>query len=369
MLVEVFHRNHGLCARALVLLIAAALLAGCRQVGPKTIPRDRYNYGASISESWKEQTLLNMIKIRYADNPMFMDVGAIVASYGQSVGASLSATFNKDHGKFPLTSVGVGGSTGASDSPTITYSPLTNQSFIRGLMTPIRPESILLILQSGWPLDGVLSTTVKSINGLQNQTYSVNGGVRAACDFIKVVRILRDLQLADVIEFRIAPKQKDSADLTFFMNVRTEGVSERLKLELTDLRSLLKLNPDLNEYKLVWGGQPADNTEIAIQTRSVLQVLAVISLEAQIPEKHVKEGRAAPGVITQGEDSGRMIFVHSSEQPPDDAYTAVAYEGYWFWIDDKDLRSKRTFSFLMLLFSLVETGGQPAPPIITIPVR
>lgn len=59
---------------------------------------------------------------------------------------------------------------------------------------------------------------------------------------------------------------------------------------------------------------------------------------------------------------------HGSEQPQD-AFVAVRYRDQWFWIDDRDLRSKLMFNFLMLTFSLTETGEIRAAPVVTVPVR
>ena len=48
---------------------------------------------------------------------------------------------------------------------------------------------------------------------------------------------------------------------------------------------------------------------------------------------------------------------------------AVPYRGYWYSIDDRDMRSKSLFSFIMFLFTFVETGSKEAAPVLTIPTR
>ena len=49
------------------------------------------------------------------------------------------------------------------------------------------------------------------------------------------------------------------------------------------------------------------------------------------------------------------------------AHAAVYYKGHWFWIDDRDFRSKQTFTILMILFSMMESGAQGSLPLVTIP--
>jgi len=60
------------------------------------------------------------------------------------------------------------------------------------------------------------------------------------------------------------------------------------------------------------------------------------------------------------------IRIQSSKQRPADAFLSVPYRHHWFWIDDRDLRTKRNFALLMMFFSLADTGEKKGLPLITI---
>jgi len=81
--------------------VSALLLAGCASVGPPTIARDRFDYVNTISDSWKRQTLLKLIKVRCADLPVFMDVSSEICSYPLEVGISLGASTRRSDAAKP----------------------------------------------------------------------------------------------------------------------------------------------------------------------------------------------------------------------------------------------------------------------------
>ncbi len=110
--------------------------------------------------------------------------------------------------------------------------------------------------------------------------------------------------------------------------------------------------------------------EMAILTRSILQIMVDLSTQIQVPDAHVEDGRTIPSLAPsegEGGELGRLISVNCTESKPKDPFTAIKYEDHWFWIDKTDFRSKRTFTFLMVLFSLTETGGSEGLPLVTIP--
>lgn len=60
---------------ALTSAFALALFAGCTHLGPQTVAVNRFDYTTSIADSWKQQTLLNIVKVRYRDSWFWIDNG------------------------------------------------------------------------------------------------------------------------------------------------------------------------------------------------------------------------------------------------------------------------------------------------------
>jgi hypothetical protein len=348
-----------------LMIIMALQIVGCTGIGPPTVARDRFDYITAISESWKRQTLLNLLKTRYADAPVFMDVTSVINQYAVEGQVQLGATWAESPlGDFQ----NVSGSGKYTDRPTITYSPIMGEKFTKSLMTPIPVPGILFLLQSGYPADFVIRITVHTINGIENRFGGSMTGRAADHRFKELIKSLRKIQIAGGLGMRVKPMGEKKAVVMFFRPVTDEAVaSDRKKV-----MEILGLNPDAPEFKVVYGSYAEDDTEIAILSRSMLQIMIDVGSYIDVPASDVAEGRVY-AVERENEESdpsfSSLIRVRNSVSKPADAYVSVRYRDRWFWIDDRDYPSKRIFTFIMFLFSLTETGGPQAAPIVTVPTN
>lgn len=354
----------------LAAVVAGALaLTGCQSIGPGTVPRDRSDYSSSIGDSWKRQTLLNIVKLRYLDPPIFVDVGQIVAGYQFSTSANVGAGWASASSVTPNRELSVGVQGLYTDRPTITYVPMTGNKFVKGMMTPLPPVAVFFTIQSGWPADGVLFASVASINGLKNQDSSIAGVTPPDPDFQRVLQLLRKIQLSGAMSMRVqTDAQKNETTL---LTIRGNNVPPEIAECGREVRRLLRLAPDAQEFKLVFGPTAVNNLEVAVVTRSLMQQMAVMASQVEVPPEDISQGRATPGwdAVAGYTNAVRLIQIKCSKAEPADAFVTVEYRHHWFWIDDRDLKSKRVFSFMMMMFTLADTGEKENPPLITIPAQ
>ena len=344
--------------------VAILFLVGCSGIGPKTISRDRFDYSSAISNSWKKQMLLNMVKIRYADIPVFVDVASVINQYALEGEITLGASWNNSS----LVGDGqnVGGTGRYRDQPTITYAPLMGRRFAESLVKPIPPPAIFFLIQTGIRVDYVFRTCVQTINGIRNRTNRHSMTRAADSEFYRLISLLLQLQQSGAVSMRIERSQDETEATVFTFNQK--DIAPELVSARNSVRRILGLAPDLQEFKVVYGAVARNDQEIAILSRSMLEIIIELASYVEVPEEHISEGRTYESFLDQMDVSaafGPLIAVDSDKSKPADDFIAVRYHDHWFWIEDTDLRSKRTFAFLWLLFSFTETEKGYAP-VVTI---
>jgi hypothetical protein len=353
-------------------ILLGVVLAGCSSMGPGTVPRDRTDYANALSESWKDQMLLNIVRLRYGDSPTFMDVSSVVASYalqGQ-VQAGGTVNFNVP----PGTTITPGGAaslsaTGAySDRPTISYTPLTGKKFAQSLLTPIPPVAIFSLVAAGYPVDMVIPATVRALNGVYNHTSTAGIYRPSDPEFYPLVDAWRRIQLSRSFSMRIEKRKDEQVAIGIFAS----KLDPEVQRDVDFVKKTLNLNAQDGQIQLVAGALQQSPNELAVLSRSMIEIMQELSADIEVPAEDVSEGRTygttEPPAGATPADLPR-VKIHSSATPPADAFTAVQYRGTWYWISDKDFNSKRSLTFLLLFFSLAETGAAPEVPVLTIPVQ
>ncbi len=355
-------------ARSLHLCVAAAaLLAGCAHLGPKTVAVDRSDYSEAIAESWKQQTLLNIVKLRYMDLPVFVDVASIVAGYSLQSGVTVGGT-NSSKNAVQGNFISAGAQAIYTDRPTITYVPMTGDKFLHGLITPIDPKNIFFMLQSGYPADFVLGLTVESLNGVRNRSVAAGASRDADPEFIRVLQLMREVQIAGAVGMRVeVDKTKAQTAVLFFQR---EDITPDIAEKSAEIRRLLKLPADGSRFTLLYSPSRGAAGELAVNSRSMMQILAAFASYVDVPESDLLSHSAVPAVDNPNAESRpQVVRIHSGKDKPAAAYAAVHYRDRWFWIDDGDWKTKRALTAVMFFFTLGETGGNENLPLITIPAQ
>ena len=148
-----------------------------------------------------------------------------------------------------------------------------------------------------------------------------------------------------------------------------EGATEESLKQIEEIRQILGMGPDVMKYKVIYSPVNQKNGTLAVDTRSVLQILVSLGLLVDVPEADISDRRTLPGLPAAAPGEREMFRVHRGPDKPADAFTSVHYSNTWFWIDDTDLRAKRTFSFILFIFTLADTGSAENLPVLTIPTN
>ncbi len=352
---------------SLLSLGVIVLLAGCTSIGPSTIVADRFDYSAAIADSWKQQTLLNIVKLRYMDLPVFVDVASVVSGYSLQSGVSVNGTVSTAdavQGNFFAT-----GAQGIyTDRPTITYTPATGQRFVQGLMAPIDPRNIFFMLQSGYAADFLLSMTVESLNGVRNRSTAAGAAREADPAFLQAIALLREVQAAGAFSMRVDDDRSKGS--TAVVLLRREGVPDDIKAKMIEIRRLLNMPLTGQEFTLKYSPARGADNELSVNSRSMLQIMAAFASYLDVPEEHVRDHSALPAPTPSATETQRgALRIHSGKDRPKEPYAAVRYRNYWYWVDQGDLATKRALAAIMLFFTLADTGSREPQPLITIPAQ
>lgn len=343
---------------ACLTVLPVFFFSACTHYGPRTIQRDRMDYGLAIHNSIKQQLLGNIVRLRYMEAPVFVDVSSVINQYALSGNVQAGVGVNNSLTGDNAATLGAGGRW--EDRPTITYTPISGKKFSESLLTPVPPEALFALVQSGWPANLMFRLTASAMNGVED----ANAGKQADPRYRELLLAWARLRDTRVIGLRrTAGKTEKKPRIVLYVD--PTNVSEQTRQDLVFLKDTLGLDPQAREFTLSYGLIPNEPNEIAVLTQSILDIMVDLAWQVDVPQEHIDEGRTRPTFVDTG-IGGPLFVVHHATDKPEDAYVAMQDRGYWFYIDDKDMISKRTFGVLQILLSLTDAGDSAKGPVVSI---
>ena len=414
---------------ALAAMLIAVSLAGC-SFGPMTICSNRQRYNEAVRDTWNEQFLLNMVRLRYRDPPEFDAITNILASHSFDASLNARQELRSDFGAVPKGATSVnsaifnllvyGGSAGISERPTITYAPLEGAEFTKLLLGQVHLETLVLLSRTGWDLDRLLRITAQKVNNVDNvssyceypEPVPVYEEFATLAAHLQALHVRGQMELSfDSFESRASSielhgkvdgKEAVNADTMLKaaegkLDFRTDPAGtttlwskksgEVLRIaddawssaDAQEAVRILKVPPHLDSYPLTAGAEKGhirktSPDEICVSTRSTLGLLIFASKGIDIPKCHYEKGLVCDPIDPSGcafDWSSVMrdiIHVKSALVRPVHAFCSVHYRGHWYYIEDSDLTSKTSFALILEIYGLELAGGIVPGPVVTVPV-
>jgi hypothetical protein len=398
-----------------VLITACAGMTGC--VGPKAVRYTRLRYNEVVRDTNDQQLLLNIVRLRYADSPIFIDLPNITSQFeASSQGNYLGGRGNQFPGQ---TNLGFG-ALSLRDTPTLSYHPREGREIAKSMLTPLSAD-LFIVVNAGADVEQLLLLTVNDINDVPNapgstiltpKAPSTNAEFRRAIELLSSLRI-RDatelaLETSDESDMSSDPMPKSSVAGRDLLNAAKDGYVYRARgngevtlnkrekhlylrirpeyvnsPEMHEVERIFSVAPGLNKYKIkselaadtqqnlpnVFG-----NDTMYLNMRSVIQMMTFLSKGVCVPEEHERSCIApvTPGPNGEPFDWTQVthgnFLVRSQKHRPRGTEVAVQYRGYWFYIPQNDVKSRAMLAILELLFALQESDGKNVGPLLTLPL-
>ena len=401
-----------------VVLAAWSALSGC--VGPNAIRYTRLRYNEVVRDTNDEQLLINIVRLRYADSPVFIDLPNITSQFEMSGTAGYLGGYGNQF-KGGRTSLG-NGAMSLRDTPTLSYHPREGREIAKALLTPISSD-LFTVVNAGADIEQLLLLTTNDINDVPNAPRSTTLTPKVPDDnklLLRGIRLLAELRAKDGTELALGTNEetdgasdpipesavngrdlwnaardgyvfrtkgqekvtllKREKDLVLkirpqFVNSPEMQEVERI-FDLIPGQSMYKIKSELTEeaYQRRNLPKPLGNDTIYMNLRSVLQIMTFLSKGVCVPEEHVLSGVVpiTPGPDGQPFDWTQVTAGHftvlAQKHRPRNAEVAVPYRGYWFYIAGNDVQSRASLAILEVFFALQESDGKSAGPLLTLPL-
>lgn len=341
-------------------------VTGCSAVGPRSITMGRLDYNEAINKTEDEQLLLSIVKGRYGETFSLLSVSGVAANVRFTTNASAQFGIGPER-DYLGNLVPLSGGFAYEENPTITYSPVRGEQYLRQLLSPLPLNLFVLIVRSRTNPAATFSLLANRINDMRNPDFLDGPNVEADPRFERFVELAEELDQAGVIQLVEDPRK----DVPFDILITSYAPNYSAKVH--EYLSLLGLPVPKDESKDIvlpfyFAVKGKDLDGIAISTRSTFDLIEILRASIEVPQEHTSKGLAInyPKLGL----AGKNLRIRTSKDKPMHAAVAVRHRGYWFYIHETDMRTKLYYVMIRTLWSvsIAAASDQKAAPVLTIPV-
>ena len=352
-----------------ILLILALTFGpvGCLNYGPVSLKSERSRYNLAIQKTNDEQLLLNLVRLKYRDTPFFLEVGNIASQFKLRKKASITAQLES----MVKDIFNLGASTSYEESPTVSYTPLDGDNFVKHILSTLPLKTITLLFHSGWSIERVFRVSCQLLGGLENAPGASGPTPKFAPqykEFLKAIKYLQELDDRDALRINY---QEINGQPQMVLQILSEYKNSKTALEFA---RTVNAAPGKSMYVLSHFPTPDQVGHLRIVPRSFLGIMFYLSQSVEVPKRDVRKGKVTRTKTLTGENfdwldvTGDLLTIRSSKEEPLRSTVRIFYRNSWFYIDDSDLSSKSTFSLLTQIYALQSGAIKSTDPVLTIGV-
>lgn len=348
-------------------LLALGGPIGCLNYGPISLKSERSKYNLAIQKTNDEQLLLNLVRLKYRDTPFFLEVGNVASQFKLRNKASITAQLES----MVKDIFNLGASTSYEESPTVSYTPLQGDSFVKNILSTLPLKTITLLFHSGWSIERVFRVSCQLLGGLENAPGASGPTPSFAPEykkFLKAIKYLQELDDRDALRINY---QEVNGQPQMVLQISNEAKNSKSALEFARTVNAVS---GKGMYVLNHFPTPEQVNHLRIVPRSFLGIMFYLSQSTEVPTRDVLKGKITLTKTLTGESfdwsdvTGDLLTIRSSDEEPLRSKVRIYYRNSWFYIDDSDLDSKSTFSLLTQIYALQSGAIKSIDPVLTIGV-
>ncbi|MGI9330624.1 MAG: hypothetical protein ACR2QB_07870 [Gammaproteobacteria bacterium] len=390
--------------RKILALLPTIVLASCSSIGPDKLVSTHQGYNEAVQLAESREILLNVVRLRFGEPIQFLDVSQINASFSVSAGASGNVSNIGGAGG----SVGsAGGNVGYSDNPTITFDPSGDDQFGRDVLSPVHLYDGISFTNRGGSYDSAMFALITSgineapdLPGPNGELYRSRLNAMRTLITEDHAWITHGKKWVPRSAHPVPSENVTAFDHTWAVNngflwfdaepFLGEAGHGKLLMGIEYHTPLLVLrdpnDPEALKHVQTLNLAPGDreyiirssNDEIALGVnlqkfiylgfRSLKEIMGIVSEYVDVPPE-LEERRVVPQARYKLTGADDLQFkVSSGKSEPQGTPNKVYANGYWFWIDPTDQRSKAVLEALYYLYQSQKGSTSKGDPILTLPI-